>query len=157
MTKSDRPTTAAAPDLSAGVRLSMTTRVLAAVVMRGNRYLLCKRPANKRHGGLWEFPGGKLEAGETHLDAARRELLEELGVDVVAVAAPLFSVADPGSEFVIEFVPTSIRGEPTCVEHSDLKWLPLDELPMLDLAPSDRSFVEFLRSTRVTDQRISSF
>ncbi|MEO6877371.1 MAG: NUDIX domain-containing protein [Gemmatimonadaceae bacterium] len=132
------------------------TRVLAAVVLHDSHYLVCERPAHKRHGGLWEFPGGKLELGETHLDAARRELAEELGVEVLAVATPLFSVADPGSEFFIEFVPTSIRGEPTCLEHSDLKWLPLDELPMLALAPSDRLFVEFLRSGRVTDQHISS-
>jgi mutator protein MutT len=132
----------------------MRRRVLAAVLRHDNHYLVCQRPAHKRHGGLWEFPGGKLEAGETNLDAARGELNEEL--EVVAVAPPLFSVADPGSEFIIEFVPTTIRGEPTCLEHSELKWLPLNELPALALAPSDRSFVEFLRSAYVTDQRISS-
>jgi 8-oxo-dGTP diphosphatase len=106
--------------------------------------LVCQRPAHKRHGGLWEFPGGKLEAGEHYFDAARRELTEELGVRVVSVGNLLFSVADPGSDFRIDFVPTTIEGEPQCIEHSTLRWLPLEDLPALDLAPSDRRFVEFL-------------
>lgn len=130
------------------------TRVLAAVIQRDGCYLVCQRPPHKRHGGLWEFPGGKLEPGESHLAAARRELAEELAVKVLSVAAPLFSVQDLGSEFLIEFVPTTIEGEPTCLEHSERKWLPLDELPALALAPSDRQFVEFLRSTPATDNPV---
>lgn len=118
--------------------------VLAAVVKRDGTYLVCQRPAHKRHGGLWEFPGGKLEANESLFDAARRELAEELGVSAVAVEAPLFSVADPGSVFVIRFVPTEIDGEPECLEHTALRWATLSELPSLDLAPSDRRFVEHL-------------
>jgi len=120
--------------------------VLAAVVQREDRFLICQRPAHKRHGGLWEFPGGKLEPGETHEHAARRELAEELDVAVRTVGRMLFSIADPGSQFVIEFAPVTIKGEPKCLEHSALQWLTLDELPRLELAPSDRRFVEFLRS-----------
>ena len=85
------------------------TSVLAAVVQRNDKYLICQRPVHKRHGSLWEFPGGKLEAGETYLDAAQRELAEELGVKALTVGSPLFSIADPGSEFLIEFVPTDRR------------------------------------------------
>ena len=124
----------------------MATNVIAAVVQRNQTYLVCQRPVHKRHGGLWEFPGGKLEPGETNLDAARRELAEELGVQTLAVAPSLFSYADPGSEFIIDFVPTVIEGEPKCLEHSDLKWVPLEQLGSLQLAPSDRQFVEFLVS-----------
>jgi len=122
------------------------TRVLAAVIRQHDTYLVCQRPVHKRHGSLWEFPGGKLEAGETDLEAAGRELAEELGVRVLALGAPLFSIADPGSEFLIEFVPTMIHGAPKCLEHSDLRWLTLQELPSLQLAPSDRRFVEFLQA-----------
>ena len=122
------------------------TSVLAAVVQRDDRYLICQRPVHKRHGGLWEFPGGKLEPDETHDHAAHRELAEELAVTVQTVGTMLFSVVDPGSEFVIEFVPVTINGEPRCIEHSALQWLPLVELPALDLAPSDRRFIEFLIS-----------
>lgn len=120
------------------------TPVLAAVIHRDGRYLVCQRPAHKRHGGLWEFPGGKLEPGESLLHAANRELREELGVTAIEVSEPLFSIADPGSPFLIQFVPAVISGEPTCLEHADLRWAPLDELPGLPLAPSDRKFVEFL-------------
>jgi mutator protein MutT len=120
--------------------------VLAAVVRRNDKYLVCQRPTHKRHGGLWEFPGGKLERGETYLDAARRELAEELGVEVLAVGSPLFSIADSDSEFLIEFLATEIVGEPQCLEHIELRWLPVDQLSSLQLAPSDQRFVEFLRS-----------
>jgi 8-oxo-dGTP diphosphatase len=125
--------------------LSKSILVLAAVVNRGNRYLVCQRPVEKRHGGLWEFPGGKLEEGESYLEAARRELREELGISVLKTADPLFSIRDPGSVFVIDFVPTSVEGEPVCLEHTALRWADLSELESLDLAPSDRQFVEFLR------------
>lgn len=124
------------------------TSVLAAVVEQDGKFLVCQRPANKRHGSLWEFPGGKLEVGESHLEAARRELAEELGVRVLSIGATILSIADPGSEFLIEFVPTTIDGDPQCLEHTDLKWMTLPDLPSVELAPSDRRFVEFLLSSR---------
>jgi 8-oxo-dGTP diphosphatase len=123
-------------------------RVLAAVVERDGEYLICQRPVHKRHGGLWEFPGGKIETGESHLEAARRELSEELQVSVLSVGPAVFAVADPGSDFLIEFVPASINGSPQRIEHKDLRWLSLRDLPSLELAPSDRRFVDFLRSSR---------
>jgi mutator protein MutT len=127
--------------------------VLAAVVRRHDKYLICQRPFHKRHGGLWEFPGGKLEPGETYLGAAQRELAEELAVKVLTVGSPLFSIADPGSEFLIEFIPTMIEGEPKRLEHLDLKWMSLEELPSVALAPSDRRFIEFLGSASVESSK----
>lgn len=122
--------------------------VLAAVISRASRYLVCQRPPSKRHGGLWEFPGGKLEPGESFLDAARRELNEELGVAAVRVGDPLFTVHDDGAPFVISFVATEIDGDPRCLEHTELRWASLGEIEQLKLAPSDRKFVEFLRDRR---------
>jgi 8-oxo-dGTP diphosphatase len=122
------------------------TRVLAAVISRYGRYLVGQRAAHKRHGGLWEFPGGKIEAGESDLDAARRELREELGVEVQSVLPAIFVSQDDNSEFVIEFVPTVIVGEPRPIEHSALAWATETELATMDLAPSDRRFVEFLQA-----------
>lgn len=121
-------------------------RVVAAVAQRADRFLLCQRPAGKRHGGLWEFPGGKLEPGESAQDAARRELAEELGVDVLACGEQLFTIDDPGSRFVIEFHPVIFDGEPACLEHAALAWVSVPELLRLDLAPGDRRFAEFLAS-----------
>ncbi len=108
---------------------------------------------NKRHGGLWEFPGGKMEPGESYLDAARRELSEELAVRVVAVGDALFTVADPDSVFVIEFVPTEIEGDPNCLEHAALDWVTLRHLWSIPLAPSDQRFLEYLlpRQSVTTD------
>jgi 8-oxo-dGTP diphosphatase len=122
------------------------TPVLAAVIQRDGTYLVCQRPSHKRHGGLWEFPGGKVEPGETYFQAARRELAEELGVRALSVGDVIFSATDPGSEFRIDFVPTITEGEPQCLEHSALKWLPPHDLHALDLAPGDRRFVDVILS-----------
>jgi len=125
----------------------MTTiqqRVVAAVIRDGDRFLICQRPAHKRHGGLWEFPGGKCEAGETDKQAITRELAEELGVEVSAVGDALFSASDPGSPFVIAFLPVDIRGEPGCLEHAALAWVSRHEMTVYELAPSDARFVTFL-------------
>ena len=119
-------------------------RVIAAVIRRGESFLLARRPAHKRHGGLWEFPGGKLEEGESLLDAARRELREELGVEVVAVGESLWKRRDPGSIFEIVFVAVEIEGEPSALEHEELRWVDVAELTGLDLAPTDRAFVDVL-------------
>lgn len=124
------------------------TRVIAAVIERNGRYLVAQRPIEKRHGGLWEFPGGKFEPGETELEAAKRELAEEMGVQVTSVGGMLFAIDDPGSHFIIEFHPTTIEGEPSCLEHSALRWGSVEELLPLELAPSDRRFVLFLAGER---------
>ena len=119
-------------------------RVVAAVIGRNGALLACRRPPHKRHGGLWEFPGGKVDRNESDESALRRELAEELGVEVESVGEPDFSIADPASPFLIVFVPTTITGEPTCHEHTALAWLTPAELTKLPLAPSDRRYVEFL-------------
>lgn len=124
-----------------------TVRVIAAVVARGDRLLVCQRPPHKRHGGLWEFPGGKCDHGESDADAARRELYEELGVVALSVGAELVAFHDAGSPFLIAFVPVVIEGEPVCHEHTALTWGTPAELAMLDLAPSDRRFVDTLLAT----------
>jgi len=118
----------------------MPIRVLASVITRDDRYLICKRPAHKRHGLLWEFPGGKVEPGESDLEAVSRELKEELGVAVQQVAPVMYSVQDPGSDFVIEFLPVEIDGEPMCHEHEAVAWVPTQELTDYALAPSDDRF-----------------
>jgi mutator protein MutT len=125
----------------------MSIRVLAAVIERNGSVLICKRPAHKRHGDLWEFPGGKVEAGETDLEAAGRELDEELALAVTAVGPVTWSIADPGSEFVIEFLPVEIEGAPQCLEHSALAWVLDGELLAYDLAPSDRRYVQHRLAT----------
>ena len=124
--------------------MSEVLSVVAVVIERDNKLLVCQRPANKRHGLLWEFPGGKLEAEETFFEAARRELFEELSLHVTTSGALLFTIRDEASGFQINFLQVDATGEPTLNEHAAMKWCTLSELGELDLAPSDRSFVEFL-------------
>jgi mutator protein MutT len=123
-------------------------RVLAAVIQRQGRYLVCLRPSHKRHGGLWEFPGGKLEAGETLQAAAARELREELGVEAVAFGRLLYSHQERNAPYRIEFLCLEISGEPQALEHTALRWATPAELGTMSLAPSDRAFAATLIGAR---------
>jgi len=134
------------PTCGLGYHAAVRTRVVAAVIEREERFLVCQRPAGKRYAGLWEFPGGKFEPGEQAFDAARRELGEELAVTVSAVGEPLLALEDPGSLFTIEFTPVVIEGDPVAVEHASILWASSAELVELPLAPSDARFVMHLRS-----------
>ena len=118
--------------------------VVAAVIERAGSYLICQRPLQKRHGGLWEFPGGKLLDGENAVEGAGRELAEELDIEVQSVGEPLLSLKDPGSDFVIMFCPVEVVGEPTANEHLDVRWVEPGELLDFDLAPSDQRFARLL-------------
>lgn len=132
-------------------------RVVAAVIRREGAVLLGLRPAHKRHGSRWEFPGGKVLEGESFQDALARELREELRVRVIrtsdgaevgggsdrasaAAATALFVARDPGSPFEIHFVEVAIEGTPRSIEHQELRWVPVAELGSLPLAPADARF-----------------
>jgi mutator protein MutT len=128
-------------------------RVVAAVVERHGRYLLGRRPREKRHGGLWEFPGGKVDAGESVADAARRELDEELGLRVAGVGVHLRSVADGSSPFVIEFHEVVVDGEPVAHEHEEVGWFTPGQLSGMHLAPADRDFAASLVSAAAAEGR----
>lgn len=122
------------------------TRVVAAVVEHDDKFLVCLRPAHKRHGNLWEFPGGKCEPGESDLDAMIRELKEELDVTVTSVGSTLLEVHDAGSPYLIAFIAVNIDGVPQCIEHAAVAWQSPTELLTLPLAPSDARFAFYLRS-----------
>lgn len=122
--------------------------VIAAVIERNGRYLLCQRPTSKDQGALWEFPGGKVEAGETLFDAAKRELHEELGLKVTAVGEVRLEIADPDSGYIVNFVDVEVHGDPRLLEHMALNWITTEALLDLPLAPSDRKFAEHLNMTK---------
>jgi len=122
-----------------------TIPVIAAVVRRDGLLLLGRRPLGKRHGGLWEFPGGKVRSGESRLEAARRELNEELSLAVEAIGPVIYSTRDEGSAFVIDFTEVAATGLPVAHEHSDLGWFSPAELRDMALAPADARFAERLQ------------
>lgn len=119
-------------------------RVVAAVVERDGRYLLGLRPEGKRHAGMWEFPGGKIDPGEDAAEAARRELAEELSLVVRGVGPRTRSFDDGTSPFVIDFYPVQVDGEPIVHEHAEIGWFTPEELEALPLAPADRAFADWL-------------
>lgn len=121
----------------------MHIRVVASVIEQDEKLLLCQRPAHKRHGSLWEFPGGKVEDGESDFEAVSRELKEELGVEVIEVGEVEFSMQDPGSHFVIEFLRVRIVGEPRALEHAEVAWVTEEDMLELPLAPSDFRYARF--------------
>lgn len=126
----------------------MDIPVVAAAIEREGRWLLCRRPAHKRHGGLWEFPGGKVEPGEDEEAAVRRELAEELGVAADWVGPMEFETRDPGSPYVLRFRLTRISGEPLALEHDALAWVAPGDLLDWALADGDRRFCEHLLGRR---------
>lgn len=118
--------------------------VVAAVIQRDGRYLIGRRPAHKRHGGMWEFPGGKLHDGESVEHGVRRELAEELHVRLLRVGRVRSSIPDGDSPFVITFVDVEIIGEPCSTEHDAMAWVMAPELLEYPLAPTDRAFAQSL-------------
>lgn len=119
---------------------SASIRVVAAVIERGGRYLACQRPPGKHFAGLWEFPGGKVNPGESDAEALARELHEELGLTGVSVGAQLGEHTTPAG-VPLFFLETRAPDEPRCLEHQDLGWFTPDELRRLPLTPGDALFV----------------
>lgn len=120
--------------------------VVAAVIQKEGKYLLCRRPLHKHHGGRWEFPGGKCEPDEAAVDALGRELLEELELTVLAVSQCAYSGAERKSPYLIFFHPVIVSGELVLHEHIEYRWGSIEEVCRLNLAPVDRNFVNFLIS-----------
>ncbi len=122
---------------------------VAAGVVRDaeGRVLLSRRPAHAHQGGLWEFPGGKCEAGEDGRQALGRELAEELGIAVTA-AEPLIQVRHryPDRHVLLDvFEITGFEGTPTGRENQPLVWVGTEELPAWPLPAADRPVVTALR------------
>jgi mutator protein MutT len=115
------------------------TPVVAVVVERAGRYLVGQRPLAKRHGGLWEFPGGKIAPGEGIQQAARREVREEMGVELTSVGREIGALSD--DQVHIRFIEATLETEPHAFDHAELRWCQVSDLIELDLAPIDQRFV----------------
>lgn len=103
--------------------------IVAAAIRKNGRYLLGKRQPKGLLGGLWEFPGGKVESGETHEQALAREIREELGI-AVRIGGRLASIRHAYSHFRITlhvYACRHLRGRPQAHYHTELKWVPRSE------------------------------
>lgn len=119
--------------------------VACALVDADRRVLICKRPEGKTFAGLWEFPGGKIEDGESPEAALIRELREELEVETqTACLAPL-SFASHSYESFHLLMPLYVcrkwQGQPRAVEHAALKWVRPQALRDYSMPPADGSLI----------------
>ena len=114
------------------------TVVVAAAIERDGRYLAARRTKPDWAAGRWEFPGGKVEPGESETDALAREIREELGV-TIAVGNRVPGEWPLHDDLVLHlYVATLIEGDPQPLDHHDeLRWVALDEFEDLDWLPSD--------------------
>ena len=113
--------------------------VCAMIVRYDGKVLVCRRGAGRTLAGLWEFPGGKIEDGERAEDALRREIREELGVEIaVGEERPVVDWDyDDLRLRLLPFVCRLVQGEPQALEHAELRWCGGGEFFTLDWAPAD--------------------
>ena len=121
--------------------------VVAALIWDGDRFLICRRPAHKARGLLWEFVGGKVEPGETKQAALVRECREELAVEL-AVNEVFMDVVHAYPDLTVHltlFHASIAAGTPRLVEHCDLRWITPAEIPEYDFCPADTVILERIR------------
>lgn len=132
----------------------LAIKVAAAVIERSGKVLIARRKKGDRFEGLWEFPGGKIEAGESPEECLRRELREELGVEIEA-GEFLCSVPFETSGLSIELMAfrTSLAaGEVRCHDHDEICWVEPEHLMDFDLTEPDHRVVAIVFPRERRDQ-----
>ena len=126
----------------------MTTNVVtAAILRRGRRYLVTRRAPGTHLAGVWEFPGGKCDAGESLADCMIRELREELGI-TARVGAEIFTITHdyPDRRVELHFFECSSTDEPSPLLGQEMRWVEKDELAGLEFPPADKELIQKLVS-----------
>ena len=129
----------------------MITEVVAALIWDEDQFMICQRPAHKARGLLWEFVGGKVEAGETKEAALIRECQEELAVTL--------TVGDVFMEVIHEYPDITVQltlfnaviaeGIPQKLEHNDIRWITPAEIPQYDFCPADVEILDKIMELKV--------
>ena len=120
--------------------------VVAALIRDGDKFMICQRPANKARALLWEFVGGKVEPGETKEQALIRECQEELAI-TLSVGDLYMEVIHEYSDITVRlslFNATITEGVPQKLEHNDIQWISVSEIPNYQFCPADVEILEKL-------------
>jgi 8-oxo-dGTP diphosphatase len=121
--------------------------VTAAVIRDGDAVLITRRPPESRQGGMWEFPGGKLDPDESPQECLKREVLEELGIEVAV--GSIFEIAyhryEWGPVLILAFECRPLAGEIRHIEIADHRWVLPQELSRFDILPADLPIIAKLR------------
>ncbi len=127
--------------------------VVAALIQDGERFLLCQRPEGKARALLWEFPGGKIEPGETKQQALERECREELGVHLRAGEEFMeLTHRYPDLTVHLTVLRCMLGSEtPRRLEHRDMRWVTPEEAAELPLCPADTAILLRLRQEPKTE------
>ena len=124
--------------------------VVTALIWDDDKFLICQRPAHKGNGLLWEFVGGKVEAGETLQEALIRECKEELNIKVSV--GDIFAEANhvyPDISVHITFFNAKIEeGVPEKLEHNDIRWIKPEEIPNYDFCKADTDMLEKIKKLK---------
>lgn len=127
--------------------MRMMEVVCGVISNPAGKVLACQRGPERHLGGLWEFAGGKVDPGETPEAALKRELREELRIDVEVGKRLSHMVEWADGEVAIRltgFHCTIVEGEPTAIEHTEIRWCEISELSELDWAEADVPLVKEL-------------
>lgn len=125
--------------------------VTAGVIQRSGLFLIARRAPGKSLEGYWEFPGGKVEAGETHEVCLARELKEELDLDVTAEEYIGESVSGEGEKQIrlVAYAAKTEQETITSKDHDQLKWINIYEFGDYNFAPADIPIIEELLRKRI--------
>jgi mutator protein MutT len=127
--------------------VTATVVVVAAIVEADDRFLLTRRLPGTHLSGLWEFPGGKIDPGEAHDAALRREIREELAVEI-DVGPLQYQTAHTYPERTVElfFYRCQLRGTPQPLLGQEMQWVARSDLPRLGFPPADAELIDLLAS-----------
>lgn len=122
--------------------------VAVGVIVSNGEFFLTKRLEHVHQGGKWEFPGGKVEAGESVAQALHRELQEEIAIDVLSCIPLLEITHDYGDKEVKldVYLVDNFQGEPTAQEGQQQNWFSLSELSNVDFPDANIAIVEKLKA-----------
>lgn len=126
--------------------------VAVALILRGEDVLICQRRPDQPMALKWEFPGGKMESGESAEQALKRELDEELGIDALIgtrIAHTRHTYRSGGAVDLQFFAVHSFHGELKNIIFNDMKWVPLRDLPAYDFLAADRDVVRDLAAGKL--------